>query len=411
MTMTFVGSIAVTISNGFRGAITKESTDEVLILDDAATPILRIYSLTTAAVVKTINLTASLQVRSICLLGSGASALIGGVNTGTLTLVDLTTDHKTTHSGGTAVYAQNINNHLCATDSVNGVSFFVTGQNSLLTKFTHNTWTTSNLTLTGLANRSVQGSGLGTTSIIFIGNGRFLVGTSQGSIAEIDGSGTIYKIAYLDRSPKVDVNDVSTTNLVLTMVYDNGMLLVQTNSGEFVLLDWSATEVKTLQSWPISKSADWFVSTSYEGVVVTNADEFDSALITNNVIQEMDFTTFPLKCDEVLFTGNANAFYSCGVNTTNNKWWSVQGVSGYRLLYGGITPRATTTVTVNMPIPGVDGELILLEDSGVGTARVILSTWSGASRTLRVPAGIDIIQLTKQGEGVDATWGMSRYST
>lgn len=355
-----------------------------------------------------------------CCLINSASAFIASTAGTAHQFIQLSSGYVQTVSSGSSAGAAISKNdpggshQIIAVDETNQIAIFLGSTNANLVKVTS---AQAYTVLTNFAGYSPPNTAL--TCIIFKGNRRWLVGNSVGRIFEIDDLGNVYNEITVFPSPHFSTTPTTTQTpnfTIWSMAYGDNLLLVSTTVGLF-LYDYTTNTLIGQNGSIITSTISIFLSEMYQGVVLASR---------NGQTQSYGKTVYELECNSngLNIKGKCFMFASnfairptndIHINTTNGNAVMAASDGGFQYIaFMGVTPRGSTTRTINVSPGGVHQRfrLLAIDDTlGQGNRTILFDTFAQSPYTYRVPTGKSIIELVKVGQGTDATWGLGRYST
>jgi len=406
MSIIYNGSISLT-SSTLQDGIADPSNNQIYFVESTL-PSFRKYDMSTFGFIGSATCLSSPG--AICLINN-ASSVIASTSVTTVDFIENATNYRTNKAGGLAL-AGNAKNQRIAADTASGIAFYVSSTANKLVKLVGSPQSVTQITLPGVANFLP-------TCVILKSTGRWLVGGRFGKIYEINSSGNVVDELVVPLSPNTGI--LSTTALgnlaidaISSMSYDNNMLLVGTEQA-LMLFDYST---KTLLKQMFIHQAtnqpqNAVLCAAASGETVLSWSNAFGAGVENNLIQELDFTVAPFQLRDNLHTDSTNKIVSTGFNPTTALGFALQQTSEKIRIFSVVT-RASTTRTFTVNPGGIDQKfrLILIDDSGgVGNASIILDTYAQSPATYRIPTGKTILELVKVGQGTNALWDYSRYTT
>lgn len=403
MTLSYVGSNSTSGSNTLRAVCIWEAGNYALITDSDAAR-LRWYDLTTQ------TMTASTTVTNfpgpVALINS-ASAVVASYSSSTVDFIELASNTRSAVSG--SITSTNSRPNLMAADTANSIAMYV-GNGTSVGRVRGATFTVDSVPVRTSSNNR------GFTCIVYKSAGRFIVGTANGSLYEIDTNGNIMgeMDIVLASSPGtqygVDGTIGAFTCDLTGIWYDNNIVTVSSTMGNIFVVDWTTKELINSFQYNSNGTGTPLANTgSGEAIYCVQ-----SASMTETLTQ-LDLTNRCPNLTGMLYGANAanNTIGNIGINTQTGR-----GV--YFYLFGPVrffdvtSQRATTTRTFTVSPGGVHQkcQLTLIEEvSGVATGRPILDTIMQSPATYRVPTGKAVIELIKTGEGITSSWQVNRYTT
>jgi hypothetical protein len=402
--ISYTGVIQLT-STTLQAGIADPSNGQVYIVESTG-PTFRKYSLTTLAQVGS-SVTCLSSPGAVCLINS-ASSVISSTGVSTVDFIENSSGYRTNVSGGNTLGS--FDNQRIAADTASGIAFYVTGTSNQLTRIVASSQTVSNITIQGCANFLPA-------CIILRSTGSWLVGGRFGKIYEIDSNGNI--LNHIDVQYPISMSSLNTTSVsnlaIITisgMSYDGNLLYVETEHMQQVY-DYSTGTM--IWQMPINQAANtpaavFCASASGETLVAWN----NITSTENNTVQEVDFTTSPVQtitASGTFYTNATNKVVSTGFCAGTNLAFAVQQTAE-RIYVFNVVPRSTVVRTVTVQIAGVNqlARLMIFDDTS-GTAVRLLDTYFQSPGNYRLPTGRNIIEVVKVGDGANALWDVSRYST
>lgn len=400
MTISHDGSITLSSSFG-RDGDTDETNNRVVVVE-SSTPSLRIYDLTSRTQVGS-NITLTGTPACVVVCGASAGVLTNGARFQLVELPNGYISNYTTNVSGAFTLSKGQQG---AFDTANSTILMTSLNAREIHKFVTNTYTLSKITPAMEANSKA-------TCVVLRVAGRFIVGSDIGRIYEVDSSGNVYKTIDLPMQPGAGIvpNSGGFMRAVIEyMSYDNNILLATSSEGDVYQIDYS-TGI-TLKIIPAGGSSYLGLSTSASGECLMWYNNAMAA--TANHVAEFDFTVGNCSIPDVCYTDSTNTICAGGINRTNGKAWAYQQ-STEKIRVFTLTPRntrASDTFTVQDGGSDVQARLIVLDDTGgVGTAKVILDTFTQSPNIYRLPTGKSIIAFVKYGDGTTSKWQLNRFNT
>lgn len=406
MSITFTGSIN-TAPSTLKDGVYDSTTDTILIVE-STTPTIRKYNPNTLSFVASAACLSSPI--GLCVLNS-ASAVVVSSSATTVDFVEIASLTRSNVAGGAAIYsAANKSGQLIAADTSLGIAFAVASlAANPIVKILAAGQAISKPTMN--FNTNFIGH-----CIILKASGRWLVGGKLGKIYELDSSANIVDELTVQLTPNTgqlqNYNAAALSQPIITgLSYDNNMLLVTTDVGLF-LYDYSTkTRLASLPLSSFDANGDqYLICASSSGETLFSV--LTNAVTENTPIQELEFTAGPLQTKDVLFTNAVNKIVSMNF-AASGQAMALQPTSEQIRIFN-VIPRATTTRTVTAQISSVQQQarLIWIDDTGgVGTAKRLLDTFMQSPATYRIATGLNVIEIVMVGEGDDAVFAVSRFST
>lgn len=407
--LTPLASALVTNGGSFFTGTTSEATNEALILN-YSTSFVHKYSLSTF--VETASASVGTNACAIALI-STASAVTVSSTASLVFYYEIATNYaQSIAAPANAVQGQN---QSMAGDLLTNVAMYVNSSTRTLYRINSNFTVTSLVPNLGTANDAAF------NCIINKGSGRWLAGTQGGSVYELDNSGNILNRLQISLDNTSGASYFETNSGVVflpvsNLAYDNNMLFISCGDGTNLVYDYTTgTKLYQYQTNSNSQSRGTILSRAASGEVVGGIAS--TASNPGYSIYEMDFTIKPLKYYDSVYTNSTNIIQDFGINTqTSIGWWTQTDASSNPRIYffriSGVRPTTTRTFTVQNN--GIDqkARLILLnEASGSTLGRPLLDTYMQSPATYRIPTGKTTIEMVKVGEGEDALWDCSTYTT
>lgn len=411
--MSFYNLQSIKVDNAvFRGGCTDELNNQLLLIDSNNGLIHKFKMDTLARLEPYIPLSNNTPL-GIALL-STTSAIVMFASLNTVDVVELAGGYRSTYSittstpsfGNTAAKGQ-----LIASDIDNKIAVTITTQ-PLINIFSGNTFSAAS------TNNIVIRIGTSPSCVIYKEPNRFFVGTTAGEIYEMDSLGT-FRVRMELSNPNTTGNTLSIMNpRIVSMSWDNNLLLVATEPGIIYLIDWSTRSViRTISS--NNTAQGYLLSNSASGMCIGG---IAPATTVNKVINELDFTINPVTIGTVpACTPSTTQLIDLGINVTTGRAWAVQQVTTVftsnanpvtaNIYFMDLNVRPTTArnIVVQNPV-GVDVKArVTLMDLVSGNQ--ILDTYIQSPGTYRVPTNKPITELIKIGDGTNSLWDLSQYIT
>lgn len=403
MSLTFDGNISPT-STIMRDGCTDETNNRVCIVDSSSTTF-RAYSLNSPFTQFGSNTTCLTNPAAICLINT-ASAVIRSNSVTTTDFVELSTNYRTNTgvSVGGAVPATS-KGQQCAGDTSLQVAFFASATNQVITRVSIPANSIQSITIPNMSASNV-------TCVILKSSGRWLIGTSDGEIYEIDAAVNVIDSWHSNLMPSLGMQRSNLSipaSSIQFMSYDNNILTFSDTDGNLFIMDWSTKAMLYQSHTALGNDKGYCLSNGASGVTLISMDYANNTI---KPISELDITVLPGTLRDTLFTDSAAPVCSMGINTTNGKCWAIQNTTE-KIRVFTVTPRSTVTPTFTIQVnTDVKAELLLLDDTnGQGTLQVILDTEVQSPGTYRLPSGKNLIACVKYGEGSTALWELHRIAT
>lgn len=394
MSLTYVASVTPT-SATLRDGSTNE-LDNQLIVVESSTPSIIIYNMDTQAQVNRWGVSSAPS--CVEMVSTGVAA-VGYSSTSTIDFVQLSTGFRLSAAAGTTT--STVKGQLMAADLSLQAGFMCSSTSRNYFRFDY----AAGGVVTSFTNSAINTSSA-TNCVILKAPGRWLFGTTFGQVFEVDASGAILDIADFGSTPNSGNISVSTNNAnnITYLSYDNNLLLIQWSNGTMTLVDWSTKEV--LNQFVNNAG---MLSHAASGVCIGSRNA--TTTTTSNCLFEVDFTIFPYKVANPLFSDQTSAFLAAGINTTTGRGWALQTTP--RIRFFDVVPRSSTTTTYSFEPQGshVPYRLTVIQDDGVGNESVVLDTYSQSPGSYRLPTGKTLINLYRYGEGANALYQASVTTT
>lgn len=381
-----------------------ETNDWALLTDTGNSGRLLAFNLSTATLAGS-GATLNSSPRSVLVVGGGASAVVAYSSSSSVSLIELSSFYRTDHTGGTTLTSNDYGGKKGAYNPNTGICLWGTSTSPgsrILLKFDINTQTTSTFTLKIGSNAYVR-------TVTYIGNNRFLIGTSEGALFEIDDSGTVYKSANL-QIPYFDTGTYTNSLAepeIVSIINDNSLTIVTTTQGTTHVWDWSSrVELDCIKTHDLNNAL--YLSNPASGVCILARAKDQSSSGSWSGLNEIDVSISPLRVRDTAFNNDFRA-YAAGVtiNPSTSRWATILDSTSVRLLTGTLTPRSSIVESLSTP-GNVDAEIIILNDTD---KEIVLNTLIKSPSDYRLPAGKDIIEIIKVGEGETALWSVRSYAT
>lgn len=397
MASTTLGNVAVHDTCPIPGSVN-------FALIEATTPSLRVFNSTTLAyILSSTCVSAPIGVSMI----NAASAIINSSLNGTLDLVEVSTGYRQNYAGGLTISTSRAGQTI-AGDPSQSIAMGCSNSSSVV-RFSGITFTASQIVLQDNSNDVVK-------CIILKGPNRWLVGTSQGMVFEIDSAGYVWDLwnVRLNTWPLGSLSPLGGTVAVTVnqLAYDTNILLLELGVAT-MLVDWSTkTILKTYAPESSSVIPPIFFCNASSGVILMGPVSPNP----QQILYEVDMTVYPLSVRGFMYmdgTGNTSAI---NMNASGWGWWSDTS-SPAKLRSFTVVPRDTTLRTITVLSASANGihqqaRLTIIDDtSGVGTSSVLLDTFMQSPAVYRVPTGRTLMEMTKVGLGSLAAFDLNRYNT
>lgn len=383
-----------------------DETNNLVVVCETTEPSVRKYDLT-SGVQSGVDMVTLASPAAICMMG--ASAIVASTTVSTVDFIEVTTGRRQNVSGGSTV-TYTAKGQQSAADASLKIAFIASSTSRTITKVDGTAFTATQVTFPIGANFDVR-------TVILKSAGRWLCGTEDGKVIEIDSTPNVIDSLVLDSGPRTGASVGQSSAYkgmeVKYMSFSDNILLVATNDMSLSAYDWST---KTL-IWQImagrdsSNSGNFCLSNGASGVCVIGKGF--SLQDGTQSIAEFDMTCQTgIVRDQPLYLDTVDPVIASGINTTNGKAWCLQN-NAQRIRFFSVTPRSTTTRTVTVQVSGLDvnARLIIIDDTNQLAPMIILDTYMKSPGNYRVPTGKNIIEIVEYGDGATATADVSTYTT
>jgi hypothetical protein len=249
------------------------------------------------------------------------------------------------------------------------------------------------------------------TCIIPKGTTRFLLGTTHGRIIEIDTDGVIIKQYALPERRRTLEHTANTVRQITQLAYYSDYVVAVTHLGELYLFDHDLGVVLQQQSnlCVSSNNGSMFWLSEANGPSVYTAYGANPVIQTN--IADVDMCLTPMKFADIACISGAirpTAINYCNgyiavSRDNNNIYWFTTG-----------SPRSVTLepVTITDGASGVDGELIVVDDTVSPPQVMFATTVSENGRDVPVTSGkSSVLMVSTYGRGVHRNFDIRREAT
>ncbi len=403
MTLNYVGSNSTSGSNTLRGGCIYEAGNEALILDSDLAR-LRRYNLTSLTMTSSAVTVASPA--CVALINS-ASAVVPSYGSSTVDFIELSSNTRANISGGITSITLG-SSYLIAADTSTEIAMYINSTTNVGR-------VRSNFTASSLAIRT-SSTHRAFNCVILKSAGRWLLGTDNGGIYEIDANGNVIGQMSLTIAKTNGLNEIggigdNGPGDIYSLYHDNNIIVAGTESGSYFIIDWTSKSVINSQQLPTFGATLPLCNTgSGEAVGINYGLQNPGTSLV-----QMDLTNKAPRYTSIMYGANA------ANNAVNHVYTNTQTGRGvYYYVFGPVRffdvtqSQPTTTRTFTVQSSGIDQRcrLILLDEtSGTATGRPILDTIMQSPATYRVPTGRNVIQIIKVGEGATSQWQVSRFTT
>jgi len=382
--------------------------NNTLLIIDSNNGLIRQFDMSTLSRVEPYCPLSNTQPIAMALL-SPASAMVGFSGSNALDIVELSGGYRFSTTLAQTMPSQSntvSKGQQMAADPINKIGIAVT------TTTTISIINGNNFTSYSPTNLSFR-SGTQPSCVILKETGKFLIGTSQGEIYEIDLFGNPVRRMILTNPNTSGTQNTAMNPRIVTMAYDNNMLIVTTETGLIYTIDWSTgTELRINSS--TSSAQGFLLSNSASGVCL---GAVGAVTTVNKLVAELDFTVGNTSIGLAPALLNSGAqIIDLGIHTQTGRAWVIQQTTTSPV---GITPiiatvffmdlnvRPTAIRTITAPAPFARVTIIDLT-----TDATYLDTYMSSPGSYRIPTGkSSLLEYIKIGDGATALWDLSRYST
>lgn len=404
MSLSWIGTIDTGTAT-LMAAVTNEANNTVVIIDQANN-VLKQYSLSTLTQVGC-SITISAQAVAVCLINS-ASALVATTGS-TWNVVELaSTNFKLNITAGNGISNSTNRQTQLACDPVNQIVLAGSLTARTLQRYNAVTNVFSTINFPGSSSALIR-------CVTFIGNGRFIVALDDGGrLFEIDANCVIYKQYNFDRGTEISSIGAGGVNRTPDgLSYSEGFLFISELNGSFMVMDWTTGTIITEQINPSTSSGGMMLSNAASGRVIIG--DSDSINVSHHqMIHEMPVYNYGFSdIDNPLYINNPGSIIAIGINSTTGVGWAAQEtIDDIRTFTVSASSISYASRTFSSP-GNVDFRLILLDTTdGPGRVKRLLDTYTTSPRTLNwLPAGRNIVEMIKIGDGANATWDASKYTS
>ena len=412
MSISYVGKLSLGISNYSPTDGVANPNNNTFVTVETVKPSLRVYDPSTLT--QLLSATTLAAPKGVTLINNLSAVVTSNTQT-TIDLIELSSGFRQNYAGGltTIGVARTTGGQYVAGDPSTNVAWGISTTAATMVKINGNNFTVS----TALISEELNTSEVFYCVILRV-PGRWLAGTNDGSIVEIDSSGNVtdfYRLG-LTEFPlgKTNSGGGNQGRNINNMAYDSNILTLSTDAA-VVVMDWSTKTILKQHPSPCSgTNPSLMLSNSASGVALACMADAGALQIAP---MEMDLTIQPLTVRDQVFLDNNYAPQAIGVNSVNGNAFFLNVNFGL-IVSLNISPRVSTLRNIIIQSAsgagGVNqqGRLTIVDDtSGVGFSKVILDTYMTSPATYRVPAGATLIEFVKVGLGSNATWDLTRYST
>ncbi len=414
MGLSYDGTITLASGNNIWCGATDETNHRIVVIADESPTKIQVWDMVTRTQVGS-DITASLTsgMKGIVVVGSGASAIVMGTGTSNAQIVELPGGYVTTGTGGNTMPSLARKGQNGAVDTTNRNALFISSSSRTMSKVAYTaggTLTVSSITVPFLANVEAN-------CIIYKSSDRFIIGTEQGGIYEIDSSGNVYNTISIGQN--YDPYHLSGSGSIVAsniyaMAYDNGILLAVTSEGVLYKIAYDTQTI--LNRIQLYNGVQLSLSNSYNGTSLIGINTAVSSTL-DNPVRYCDFTCSQnSKVTDLFYAQDHGEIIDMGIDTSNGKAWIIQdqasGTGADLIHIISLTPRASTTRTFTIQDNSVHQRcrLLLLDDTDTDK-KLITDILIQSPATFRVPTGKTVKEIIKANDGITAKWGYGEYST
>lgn len=401
MTLQYTGTVDIG-SKTWYDAVYDEDTSEIIVV---ASDTLRKYSLETGSQVGS---DLSLGSTGRCVALVGASAIVGRSTSSSWSLVELISLYESNFSVGSSLNQDGQAQR--AYDRNNKRAVFTSTSSTNLTVYNGNTFTATSKTLDIPSNTRVY-------AVTFKESNRFLLACNGGAVYEVDSDGEIIKSVFYDRSPGYAAGGTASVQSMVPNLIDyyDGFVYIYHNIPEnYIVIDWTTGTVVHRSNKIGTDVRTTVIGAS--GVMIIGRED-TQATSSNSCIYEVNpynYGWLSNRTDlnnDVLYISNPGAVVAMGFDSASGIGWFLQETIDDLRTFTVSATSGLTETTHSSP-NNEDFRLIVVDETGgQGSLEVVVDTYTTSPRTLHLPAGRNMIEIIKVGDGVNAQWDVSRYST
>lgn len=394
-------------SNAKQSALVSSASNQVAIA--YATPALRVYNLTSGAQVGS-TATLANNCDGMVVVANGASAVCATNSSSNWQLVQLSTAYVQTYAGGLAMPFTDHNQQMDY-DPVNGIVMGGSSTSGKVSILNLNTYAMSQVTPAYL-----NYLGAKATCVFFKGNGRFIIGTDQNCILEIDSAGNTYNVIRLplDQFEK-QAPGTGVYHVISHLALWNDILTVISKVGNIYQYSYTNGDLLYKSLWNIgsfSNPVGAFLCTPVSGIVICGgvANPNNAGMYP---VFEVDISMVPYQIRDVAWfsTSTSNYYNSVGINPATNAAWAGNFTDSTLYLFTlAAKPYVNTFVKFNDP-PGVpvQGSCIMYDETD--STLICDVTVPPAGANISVPTGKTMLQIGMIYNGTDTKFDLTEFST
>ncbi len=407
--ISYLGSLTAT-SCTWRDACWNEDTNEVIVVESSSTT-LRRFSPTTLAQVGTSYTTVTAPA-GVCLIDS-ASAVVVSSSNASFDFIELSSGYRTNITSMATVESGLARSQWVASDPSLKVAFYCSSNARQLVRVDGNTRGGA------LLSNYRLNSNENFTSIVLKEPGRWLVGSEFGQVYEIDSNGVVVDQLSTLIEP-TDGLALVTGNRITSVYYmaysDNVLAVSYYGSNSIQYYDWTTkAQIKRLS--PCGTNNGNFLSNSASGVCLVGRNYATlDATGSPQSVAELDLTINPGNVnDSPLLIPNVSLIENAKINTTTGVCFATQQNSPATMYFFQLAPRGSTTISSvgaqSPPGTNVPARILVIQDDGVGSAKIIFDTNMIGPATYRFPTGKNLIVLCEYLEGTSSRWECAEITT
>lgn len=402
MTLQYTGTLDIGSKTWYDGVYDEDTAEIIIVASDT----LRKYSLETGSQVGS---DLSLGSTGRCVALVGASAIVGRSTSSSWSLVELESLYESTF--GANVSLRNSGTSSRAFDRDNKIAMFNISTNAAINIYNGNTFTLTTKRLDIPSNNIAY-------SVVYKEPNRFIIGCDGGVLIEVDQNGVVVQRRHYSRpaaSYSVGENFALQSFRPDSLQYYDGFLYIFGNYPEnIIVMDWTTGEM-VHHSNSISCPMVSMVIESSGTMIV--AREETQAIGSNAYLYETNpynygwLSNKPDLNNDVLYISSPGSIVAMGFDSASSIGWFLQETIDDLRTFTVSATSGLTETTHSSP-NNEDFRLIIVDETnGQGSLEVVVDTYTTSPRTLHLPAGRNMIEIIKVGDGVNAQWDVSRYST
>ena len=401
MTLQYTGTLDIGSKTWYDGVYDEDTAEIIIVASDT----LRKYSLETGSQVGS---DLSLGSTGRCVALVGASAIVGRSTSSSWSLVELESLYESNFSVSSAVYGDGQASR--AYDRVNKVALFSSSSTNNLTIYDGNSFTVTNKSPDIASNTRV-------CAVAFKESGRFLLACNGGAVYEVNSNGDILKSVFYDRSPGYAAGGAASIQTMIPNLidyYDGFVYVYQSIPEDYIVIDWTTGTVVHRANKIGTDVRTTTISAS--GIVLVGREDTQSVSSHSCVyeVNPYNYGWLSNRTDlnnDILYVSSPGGITAMGFDSASSIGWFLQETIDDLRTFTVSATSGLTETTHSSP-NNEDFRLIIVDETnGQGSLEVVVDTYTTSPRTLHLPAGRDMIEIIKVGDGVNAQWDVSRYST